>query len=998
MTVIEDIHWAEPALLDILSDLGTRVQGSVLFLFPARPDLVDRSPSWGGGRPSFSAIYLDPLPRDDASRLVTLLLEVEDLPGDLHDRIVERAGGNPFFAEEIVRHLIDRRSAAPDGASDDGDAAAAMPIPDTVQAVIAARIDLLRPDEKRALQAAAVVGRIFWPAPVARYLDTTPAGVTELFRGLESRDLVLSRLDSSMRGQAEFIFKHALVRDVAYESIPKRDRAMAHLEIVRWIEEAVGDRRREVVELLAYHYTAAQRAAAWGRVEPDRREEIRARAVALLFDAADEAGRLFAMDRAMERVTTGLELASGPVEQSRGLEALSRLALWRDDGDEAWRAAREAVDLRMAAPGPVDRRAVARLCGHLLSMPTRWPGLLRTLPTREEAAPYLELGFSMLDPGDSEERMGLLLAKAAWGWGFADADRDPARTEEYRATAEEAIELARRMGRPDLLSAALDTAGAVAQELGGYGLANEYQLQRLDLVPELDDPTEIADIIGTLAWHYMHIGEYRRATELEPSTFTERYGLHLPLIGHRTKLAFHAIALWRLGEWDRFWEAYRDIDATVDHARPITYHLMRLYAAAAYLHDLAGDGAEADRLVAELDLSQETRGDTGVSAARLWIVEILVRRGRLDEARRRLEVADPSRDRQNLDLTYEAWAELLAEQGAWSEAPAIVEAARDWAAHGSLLALPAFADRLEGRMLLATGDPRGRRRAAPRRPGHAGPARRRVGPGTHGAAPGRCAARARSARGGRRGREVRARSPSSSSPLHASRHGLGSCCQLPDEAGQAALQHLVGQVRAADLEVPPRNRPRGGEDRRASGAPRGGWPGDGAVDLDELEAERLDVGLVDAVAVHDDRLAVVDRLYQGVPVALVERRVGDEVGRQVRIVERVGRPQRLALVIRREPVRGVAHIDPVLLGQSFHLDEVVEPLVAGGAGDEEDRMAVAEAPDELDGQLDPLARYHARRLHDEQAARRPSPARCASGGASRDAAGGGPPRSRTRSG
>ncbi len=705
VTVIEDIHWAEPALLDILSDLGTRVQGSVLFLCPARPDLVDRSPSWGGGRPSFSAIYLDPLPRDDASRLVTMLLEVEDLPGDLHDRIVERAGGNPFFAEEIVRHLIDRRSAAPDGASDDGDAPAAMPIPDTVQAVIAARIDLLRPDEKRALQAAAVVGRIFWPAPVARYLDTTPAGVTELFRGLESRDLVLSRLDSSMRGQAEFIFKHALVRDVAYESIPKRDRAMAHLEIVRWIEEAVGDRRREVVELLAYHYTAAQRAAAWGRVEPDRREEIRARAVALLFDAADEAGRLFAMDRAMERVTTGLELASGPVEQSRGLEALSRLALWRDDGDEAWRAAREAVDLRMAAPGPVDRRAVARMCGHLLSMPTRWPGLLRTLPSREEAAPYLELGFSMLDPGDSEERMGLLLAKAAWGWGFAEADRDPARTEEYRATAEEAIELARRMGRPDLLSAALDTAGAVAQELGGYGLANEYQLQRLDLVPELDDPTEIADIIGTLAWHYMHIGEYRRATELEPSTFTERYGLHLPLIGHRTKLAFHAIALWRLGEWDRFWEAYRDIDATVDHARPITYHLMRLYAAAAYLHDLAGDGAEADRLVAELDLSQETRGDTGVSAARLWIVEILVRRGRLDEARRRLEVADPSRDRQNLDLTYEAWAELLAEQGAWSEAPAIVAAARDWAAHGSLLALPAFADRLEGRMLLATGDP-----------------------------------------------------------------------------------------------------------------------------------------------------------------------------------------------------------------------------------------------------------------------------------------------------
>ena len=705
VAVIEDIHWAEPALLDILSDLGSRVQGSVLFLCPARPDLVDRNPTWGGGRPSFSAIFLDPLPREQASKLVTMLLEVEALPDGVHDRIVERAGGNPFFAEEIVRHLVDRRGADEPSVGGPAPDVAAIPIPDTVQAVIAARIDLLRPDEKQVLQAGAVVGRIFWPAPVARYLDVAPHHVVDLLRALEARDLVISRLDSSMRGEQEYIFKHALVRDVAYESIPRRDRAMAHLEVVRWIEEAVGERRIEFVELLAHHYTAAQRAAEWGRVEPDRREEIRARAVELLFDAADEAGRLFAMDRATERVTTGLELAQGPIERSRGLEALSKLALWQDNGDEAWRAAREAVDLRMAAPGPVDRRLIARMCGHLLAMPTRWPGLLRTLPSREEAAPYLELGFSMLDPGDSEERIGLLLAKAAWGWGFAEADRDPARTEIYRAAAEEAIEIARRMGRLDLLSAALDTAGAVSQEIGGYGLANVYQLQRIDLVPELDDPSEIADIIGTLAWHYVHIGEYRKATELEPSTFSERWGLNMPLLSHRTKLAFNAVALYRMARWEDFWETFRGIDATIDHGKAITYHLMRLYAAAAYLHEVAGRDADADRLIEEVDRSQATRGDTGVSSARLWIVGILVRRGRFDLARERLAVADPSRDRQNLDHTHEAWAELLAAEGAWDEAPRIMAESREWAAHGGLLALPAFADRLEGRMLVATGDP-----------------------------------------------------------------------------------------------------------------------------------------------------------------------------------------------------------------------------------------------------------------------------------------------------
>ena len=705
LAVVEDIHWAEPALLDILSDLGSRVQGSVLFLCPARPDLVDRNPTWGGGRPSFSAIFLDPLDRDHASRLVALLLEVEDLPGGLHGRIVERSGGNPFFAEEIVRHLVDRRGALPADAAGSGSDVSAIPIPDTVQAVIAARIDLLPADEKRALQAAAVVGRIFWPGPVARYLDITPVRVTALLRGLEARDLVLSRLDSSMRDQQEFIFKHALVRDVAYESIPRRDRAMAHLEIVRWIEGAIGERRLEVVELLAHHYTAAQRAAAWGRVEPDRQEEIRARAVELLFDAADEAGRLFAMDRAMERVTTGLELALGPIERARGLEALSRLALWRDDGDTAWRAAREAVELRMTAPGAVDRRAMARLCGWLLAMPTRWPGLLRTLPSRDEAAPYLDVGLSMLDPGDSEERIGLLLAKGAWGWGFGSADRDPVRAEEYRAAAEEAVKIAERMGRPDLLSAALDTAGAASQEFGGYALANTYQLRRLALVPELDDPSEIADIIGTLAWHYVHIGEYRRATELEPTAFTTRHGLRLPDLSHRTKLSFNAVALYRMGDWDGFRRAFHTIDATIPHDLPITYHLMRLYAVAAYVHEVAGEHVHADRLIDELDRSQATRGDTGVSAARPWIVAVLVRRRRFDEARRRLAVADPSRDLQNLDLTYEAWGELLAEEGAWSEAPEIIAAARAWAERGGLLALPAFADRLEGRMLVAMGDP-----------------------------------------------------------------------------------------------------------------------------------------------------------------------------------------------------------------------------------------------------------------------------------------------------
>ena len=152
IAVIEDIHWADTALLDVLDDLGARVQGSVLFLCPARPDLTDRRPGWGGGRRSFSAVFLDPLEPEDTSRLVSLLLEVADLPPDLHARIVDRTGGNPFFVEEILRQMIDEGRILRDGEGWRAEAGlTAVQIPDTVQAVLAARIDLLGPDEKRAL-------------------------------------------------------------------------------------------------------------------------------------------------------------------------------------------------------------------------------------------------------------------------------------------------------------------------------------------------------------------------------------------------------------------------------------------------------------------------------------------------------------------------------------------------------------------------------------------------------------------------------------------------------------------------------------------------------------------------------------------------------------------------------------------------------------------------------------------------------------------------------
>jgi hypothetical protein len=705
VVIVDDIHWADGALLDLLEDLGERVQGGVLFLCPARPELTDRRPSWGGGRRSFSSVVLDPLPAEATSELVDHLLTVEELPAPLHARIVDRAGGNPFFVEEILRHLIDGGHLLRTETGWRAESGLeAVEIPDTVQAVLAARIDLLAPVEKRALQAAAVVGRIFWPAPVARFMNGSSASLDDALRALESRDLVLSRLSSSMAGQAEYIFKHALVRDVAYESIPRRERADAHLLVARWIEEAIGDRRHEVIELLAHHYTEAQRAMAWATAPDDRKAEVRSRAVELLYEAAWEAARHLAPDRARERAEIGLNMAHGPLERARGLEVLVALDLWTESGDTAWERAKEAVDLRVAARPETDedRRAIAAGCAQALSIPTRWPGLMRHLPTRDEAAPYLELGMSCLPDGDSEERARLLMAQGAWSWGFGEAVMDPEAIAYDRRAAEQAVAMARRIGDPFLLSGALDTLGATGSLLEGYRGVLAPQWERLELAPQLDDAAELTDIYGVTTWGLTHIGEFRRAIEYGRTgvEIADGAGVYNFLAG-----GFMAVAQFRLGDWDAFWETFTKINGQFDPTQALRYHTMRQYGVAAYIREVTGDPVEADRLIERLDRSQEELGAVGVSGARCWIVAVLVRRGRFAEVRDRLRVADPVRDIQNRDLDYEAWADLIAAEATWNEAPQIVNAAREWAEKTGLRFLPGIADRLEGQAALATGLP-----------------------------------------------------------------------------------------------------------------------------------------------------------------------------------------------------------------------------------------------------------------------------------------------------
>jgi hypothetical protein len=318
---------------------------------------------------------------------------------------------------------------------------------------------------------------------------------------------------------------------------------------------------------------------------------------------------------------------------------------------------------------------------------------MRNLPTRDEAAPYLDLGFEMVPDGDGEERLRLLLARGGWSWGFGEAETDPKRIAENRAAAEEAVSMARQMGRGDLLSAALDSRGSTSYLVGGYGLAQKDQAERLGLVPGLQDQTEVIDIYSTSAWAAAHIGEFRRAAELASRGLELANSLGVSNSGPS---AFLGVSRYRLGDWEAFWSTFAAAEVLIDPAKPLRYHSFRLYGIAAYLHEVAGDRGAADRLIERIDESQAVQGQVGVSGARLWIVMTLIRRGAFGDARRRLAVEDPVRGIQNRDLDLEARADLVAAEGAWVQAATIVAETRDWADRTGLLFLPSVADRLEG--------------------------------------------------------------------------------------------------------------------------------------------------------------------------------------------------------------------------------------------------------------------------------------------------------------
>jgi class 3 adenylate cyclase len=623
LVVIEDLHRGEAPLLDMVEHLVSRSTGPVFMIATGRPELAQVRAGWSA-RSGMSQISLDPLSDSHAETLLHELLP--SVSSGLRQRILAAAEGNPLFAEEIVAHLIDRGVLArtPDGI-DEVSPDANVTIPDTVRALLAARVDVLPAEEKRTLQDAAVVGRIFWTTTLEAMRD---GSVRPALRALEDKGFVLTRPTSSLSGQTELAFRHGLIRDVAYESIPKGRRASAHAEVGRWIEELAGGRREEYVELIAHHYESAARPEdselAWP-TDAAHRDEVRNRAVVALLDAGRAATMRFAIDQALDFGDRALALARTDAECLAALELKAQAAHAAVRADEAWSYYLEAL----ATAEPLgDPGATQQLRARATLLWTRYRGALTGDEWKPKAVRILREGLKEAGEGRASFELGALLAgrAALRYWNMA-----PRSKEDARRDAERAVAIAQEIGSETLLSYALDGLSAEVTQ-GGFCESAELAGRALAVGRSMEDRGEAHELIVTAAIAFADAGRFDEAAVAgaEAASLAARLGPHRGL--HAGSAQTNALLPpGRLAELREATATAPDLVA--EEGMHTCFHGLMALAGQVLSASETGDTGAAKR-------AREIYNTTAVSGAGIHgyrTIEILRPLIGADEARRRVE-------------------------------------------------------------------------------------------------------------------------------------------------------------------------------------------------------------------------------------------------------------------------------------------------------------------------------------------------------------------------
>jgi hypothetical protein len=500
VVVIEDLHWAEAPLLDTLERLVSRSAGSLLIVTTARPEFAATRPSWSA-MPRMVQIGLERLSEAQSRELIESLL-----PGasaQLRDRVAAPAEGNPFFAEELARHVSDEALSA-------GRSAIEPTIPNSLRALVAARIDALPEAEKRTLHDAAVVGRTFWASTLASMAGGAPARAA--LGALEEKGFITASPTSLLPGELEFSFRHALKREVAYRSIPRARRCRAHAQVDSWIEQIAGDRRAEFVDLLAYHYEAAaspeDAALAWPESSPER-ERVRADAVQALIAAGNAARDRLSFEAAVQFSDRALALACTDRERLASLELRASALHAAVRCDEAFAAYREARDLARELG---DRDSYSELRAHAVLLCARYVGAFSNDAWKAPVVELVRRGLEEAGEGTVSFEAGALLV------GRSAIDTiwlaESARPEEAAADdARRAVEIAEAIDSPYLLSHAVDMLTDTTLR-AGFCRQAELAEQLLTVSERLSDQAEAHDGLVSAAISFTYAGRYEQAREV----------------------------------------------------------------------------------------------------------------------------------------------------------------------------------------------------------------------------------------------------------------------------------------------------------------------------------------------------------------------------------------------------------------------------------------------------------------------------------------------------
>jgi len=453
----EDIHWADDGMLDAIEHLAQWVRAPLMVVCLARDELLDRRPGWGGGRRAATQLMLGPLTAEDARELVAALL-----PDGAHvvPKVAERSGGNPLFAEEMARRIAEEGSAG------------SAELPDTVQAVLAARLDDLDPFERRLVQQASVVGSTFWEGSLRPLAEAEGRELSRALTSLQEKDILFAA-DGPMIGERELAFKHVLIRDVAYGMLPKVVRSRKHYEVGALIEERAGDRTDEVVALLAEHYGRAAALGKEGSLDPDELAPMRDRAVRVLEEAGDAAAQLYSNSEAAAHYRHAREVGDtgDRADLVRVAEKLGDVSLRLGRLDEAVGVWQECLDWHR---GQEDLERVADL--H-----RKTGSALVHQGERRTAIEHYQRGINLLKDGPPRIELVRLYEEAAWLY-LHTGDNMLA-----IYASEKALRLAERLGETRAASRAHGIFGRVFGRIGDTAKARENLERAVELARGSDD-------------------------------------------------------------------------------------------------------------------------------------------------------------------------------------------------------------------------------------------------------------------------------------------------------------------------------------------------------------------------------------------------------------------------------------------------------------------------------------------------------------------------------